>query len=371
MSEFIITEDFPDNQQEFNERFSKEQACCEYLFRMRWPQGSHCPRCGHSGCWMSSRESRICCRWEYHQSIAAATIRHSTKKPVRAFFKPMWWFTTRKSGVNAVNLKDLLGLGSYHTKWRWLQNLRRCAIRKGRERLSGHVEVDEFYLGGESSGKRGRSVEHKCVIAVAVQQKRRNLGRLRLQIIDTCSAIELIPFIRSNFDPGSTIQTDGWGGYNGLATMGCTHEPMLQTKTEDKNSVLPGAHLVTSLIKRLIRGAFQGCFEQEYLARYLDEYVFRFNRRTTKSVGKRFWRFFHQLAASRLVTNTQLATTDISPLSPACQLSSLRIVDNQKKQKTQDNFFYYLMLPDDTCQQSIARHQPLALWIQPTPENVF
>jgi len=30
----------------------------------------------------------------------------------------MWWFTTRKSGVNAVNLKDLLGLGSYNTAWR-------------------------------------------------------------------------------------------------------------------------------------------------------------------------------------------------------------------------------------------------------------
>jgi len=255
MSEFIITEDFPDNQQEFNERFSKEQACCEYLFRMRWPKGSHCPRCGHSGCWMSSRGSRICCRWEYHHMI-----------------------------------------------------------RKGRERLSGHVEVDEFYLDGERSGKRGRGVEHKCVIAVTVQRKRRNLGRLRSQIIDTCSAIELIPFIRSNVDPGSTIQTDGWGGYNALPTMGYTHEPMLQTKTEDKNSVLPGAHLVTSLIKRLILGAFQGRFEQEYLARYLDKYVFRFNRRTTKSVGKRFWRFFHQLAASRLITNTQLATTDISPL---------------------------------------------------------
>jgi hypothetical protein len=96
--------------------------------------------------------------------------------------------------------------------------------------------------------------------------------------------------------------------------MGYTHKPMLQTKTEDKNSVLPGVHLVTSLIKRLILGTFQGRFEEKYLTRYLDEYVFRFNRRTTKSVGKRFWRFVQQLAASKPITNTQVATAVISPL---------------------------------------------------------
>jgi len=32
-----------------------------------------------------------------------------------------------------------------------LQKLRSCTIRKGREKLSGHVEVDEFYLGGVES----------------------------------------------------------------------------------------------------------------------------------------------------------------------------------------------------------------------------
>jgi hypothetical protein len=38
---------------------------------------------------------------------------HCTKKQLTFWFKAMWWFTTRKSGINAINLKDLLGLGSY------------------------------------------------------------------------------------------------------------------------------------------------------------------------------------------------------------------------------------------------------------------
>jgi hypothetical protein len=86
---------------------------------------------------------------------------------------------------------------------------------------------------------------------------------------------------------------------------------MLRTETEDKNSVLPGVHLVTSLINRLILGTFQGRFDEKYLTRYLDEYELRFNRRTTKSVGKRFWRFVQQLVASKPITNTQVAAVII------------------------------------------------------------
>ncbi len=60
----------------------------------------------------------------------------------------MWWITTRKSGVNAINLQDLLGLGSYHTAWSWLYKLRSCIIRQNRKKFSGAIELDEFYLGG-------------------------------------------------------------------------------------------------------------------------------------------------------------------------------------------------------------------------------
>jgi hypothetical protein len=68
--------------------------------------------------------------------LTAGTIMHATEKPITYWFKAMWWFTTRKSGVSAVNLQELLGLGSYHTAWTWLQKLRRCTIRKDREKLS-------------------------------------------------------------------------------------------------------------------------------------------------------------------------------------------------------------------------------------------
>jgi hypothetical protein len=67
--------------------------------------------------------------------------------------------------------------------------------------------------------------------------------------------------------------------------------------------------LVTSLVKRVILGTFQGRFDPAYLQRYLDEYVFRFNRRTSKSVGKRFWRIIQRAAGSAPLANFQLRLT--------------------------------------------------------------
>lgn len=152
MDQFTITEDFPLNEAAFDVRFSTEEACHAYLFKLRWPDGLICTRCGDNRHWKSSRRLYICYRCELQHSVTAGTIMTGTRKPLVAWFKAMWWFTTRKSGVNAINLQDLLGLGSYNTAWRWLQKLRSCTIRQDRDKLLGKIEADEFYLGGEHAG---------------------------------------------------------------------------------------------------------------------------------------------------------------------------------------------------------------------------
>lgn len=126
----LIIEDFPMSEIEFEKRFNTEQACMDYLAKMKWPEGFCCQRCGHWQYWISAKRLYICTRCESGYSLTAGTVMHGTKKPLTYWFKAMWWFTTRKSGVNAVNLKELLGLGSYQTAWAWLHKLRRCTIRQ-------------------------------------------------------------------------------------------------------------------------------------------------------------------------------------------------------------------------------------------------
>jgi len=89
---------------------------------------------------------------------------------------------------------DLLGC-SYVTAWSWLQKLRRCTIRKDREKLSGKVEVDEFFIGGQKSGKRGRGSNGKSIVVAAVERKCRKIGRIRLQVVDDGSSESLTAFL--------------------------------------------------------------------------------------------------------------------------------------------------------------------------------
>jgi len=139
------------------------------------------------------------------------------------------------------------------------------------------------------------------------------MGRIRLHVALDCSAYSLETFILHNIEPGSIIATDSWRSYNFIDNDQCVHEKTNQSSSKNNES-LYGAHLVASLIKRLIRGTYHGRFEPKYLQRYLDEYVFRFNRRKSKSIGKKFMRMIQQAVNSAKVTYEEIKW-DIDPIS--------------------------------------------------------
>ena len=91
------------------------------------------------------------------------------------------------------------------------------------------------------------------------------------------------------------------------------HEITNLSKSKDYDK-LYGAHLVTTLVKRLVRGTFQGRFEPKYLKNYLDEYVFRFNRRKSRNVGKKFMRIVQQAVKSTSITWGAIQR-DLDPIS--------------------------------------------------------
>jgi hypothetical protein len=138
------------------------------------------------------------------------------------------------------------------------------------------------------------------------------MGRIRLHVALDCSAYSLETFIMENIEPGSVIATDSWTSYS-FVSDDYIHEKIIQSATKADGN-LYGVHLVASLIKRLIRGTYQGRFEPKYLQNYLDEYVFRFNRRKSKSIGKKFMRIVQQVVKSAKITYEQIKW-DLDPLS--------------------------------------------------------
>ena len=200
-----------------------------------------------------------------------------------------------KGGISALELKRQMGFGSYQTAWTWLHKIRRAMARPGREPLGAQVEADETYVGGAEPGKPGRG-GGKTVVAGAVESGRgkgrgRRLGRLRLAVVPDVSAASLEGFLCQNVARPATVVTDGWSGYGGLAAAGYAHEPVnLAATWGDAALRLPAIHLVFGLAKRWLLGTHHGAVSKTHLGAYLDEFVFRFNRRTARSIAHRFAR---------------------------------------------------------------------------------
>jgi hypothetical protein len=287
-------EDYPRTLMELEERFSTDQACRDYLFALRWPDGFVCPRCGGRQAWPTNRGLWLCGQCRHQASVTAGTIFQDGRLSLTLWFRAMWYVTSQKNGVSALGVQRVLGLGSYQTAWAWLHKLRRAMIRPGRDRLAGTVEVDETYWGAEEEGVVGRLTEDKALFLVAAQQDGpRKIGRIRMRRVPDLTKTTVHGFITENIEPGSVLRTDGLSVYAGLA--GYRHDPVVVTgsgKTADE--LLPRVHTVVSLVKRWLLGTHQGAVSHRHLDYYLDEYTFRFNRRTSASRGKLFYRLIQQ-----------------------------------------------------------------------------
>ena len=291
-------EDFPRDLPEFEARFSTQAACREYLFRLRWPDGFRCPRCAGRKSWPLREVLLQCASCGYQSSVTAGTIFQDTRKPLTLWFRAIWWVTSQKNGASAMGLQRILGLGSYKTAWTWLHKLRRAMVRPGRDRLSGTIEVDETYWGGLEEGVRGRQTESKALIVVAAQEDGNGIGRIRMRRILDASAESLLPFVEQVIVAGSVVHTDGWLGYLPLEGKGYVHRvTFLRGNKKSPSELMSRVHLVVSLLKRWLLGTHQGAVSHEHLDYYLDEFTFRFNRRTSRSRGKLFFRLLQQAVA--------------------------------------------------------------------------
>lgn len=309
---------YPKNTKEFEARFRDEESCLRYILGIRWPEGYECPFC-HSKrkSWLKSGGKLKCGDCGKSFSITSGTVFQDSHTPLTVWFRIMWHLCLQKNGLSALGLQRSLGLGTYKTAWLCLHKLRKAMVRRGREKLSGSIEADEAYIGGEREGKRGRGADGKILVFVAVEDRsykdeetkrfHRLLGRIRLQVISDASSHSLEEAVKDNIQTGSTVTTDGWRGYGFLESPNYTRKIQvakqeIRTDANDENpfgemehkigfdSHLPCCHLVISLLKRWILGTLQGSLGKEHAQDYLNEFVFRFNRRNSKSRGMLFWR---------------------------------------------------------------------------------
>lgn len=287
---------YPRSLGEFHAWFRRDADCLDYLEWLRWPSGFVCPSCNYSGGWRLGDGRFMCCGCGDRTSVTAGTIFDRTRTPLTVWFNACWMFATAKDGLSALGLKRTLEIGSYQTAWAMLHRLRSVLVRSGRERLSGSVQVDETYMGGEEPGRHGgRERGEKILTGIAVEVRNpKGIGRCRMARLADASASSLHQFVKDHVEPGATVITDGWPGYQGLNKLGYVHvrcsQRAARARGEDPHKLLPAVHIVASLTKRWILGTHQGSVDEAHLTSYLNEFVFRFNRRRSRSRGMVFYR---------------------------------------------------------------------------------
>lgn len=308
---------YPRSWSEFLERFSDEEACIFYLEQLRWPKGFVCGRCGAAGEASRLSRGRLMCRTcRYQCTVTAGTIFDKTRTPLRTWFGAAWYVTNQKHGVSALGLQRVLGLGSYQTAWTMMHRLRRAMVRPDRAKLSGLVEVDETYVpmsdrNPTKSGKR-KSNTDDTLVAVAIEiHEPKGYGRIRLQRIPSASKEYLLPFVQNNVEFGSEIHTDGSSVYLSLCKLGYQHrrDPTRYSETP-AHVTMPGAHRISSLLKRWLLGTHQGAIHPLQLDAYLDEFTFRFNRRTSRTRGLLFRRLLEQAVVTPPATYHDIRMLD-------------------------------------------------------------
>ena len=320
MAEFIgpvAGVDYPSRLAELRAWFPTDADCMDYLDWLRWPDGFVCPRCGGvrgrrgaDGLW----RCRECWR---RVSVTSGTIFQDTRTPLTVWFEAVWLMSVPKNGVSAQTLAKVLPIGSYQTAWAMLARLRSAMPSVDKARLSGTVEVDEWYHGGVAKG--GTSLTGKDLVVAAIEHapRGRGYGRVRLGIVANRSAWQLRKFIRATVEPGSLVITDGLNAYN-QALAGYRHEARNESAPDalDPHELLPGVHRVFSLAERWLLGTHQGGVQPEHLQEYLDEFAFRFNRRHSRNRGMVFYRLLQHAVGADPVTYDDLVRIGAAKPAP-------------------------------------------------------
>lgn len=272
---------------QFLAEYGEENQCESALESNRWPDGFRCPKCS-SGLHSSYRRGRRvkvfqCSDCRTQTTLTEGTIFHSSKLPLTIWFQAMFFLTQNKNNVAILELKRMIGV-SYRAAWRLKHKLMQVMYEREQcTKLSGQVQVDDAYLGGEHpGGKVGRGSENKVPFIAAVQTN--NQGHPLYAIFSTLKSFskeEVEVWARRSLVPSTLVVSDGLWCFQAVETAGCVHQREVVGKKRKSTSMecFTWVNTVLGNLKNAITGTYHAFDFVKYAHRYLGEYQYRFNRR--------------------------------------------------------------------------------------------
>ena len=268
--------------QEFFKRFPDDDSCLEHLMRTRFGQALDCPKCGKHGKFHRiKRHPAYECAWcgyEIYPMVGTPFAKSHTA--LQKWFYAIYLFTTSRHGVPAKELQRQLAV-TYKTAWRMGHEIRKYMAKvDGDPPLSGHVEIDEAYIGGKVKGGRAKGITGRGAKKAVVFGILERDGELFTKVVPDASTKSLIPHIVANVPKGTRISSDEWHPYRVLKQIGYDHKTVNHSQKEYARG---DTHVNTlesfwAILKRSIRGTHVHV-SPKHLQKYLGEFEYRYNLR--------------------------------------------------------------------------------------------
>ena len=299
----MVPDELPRDLPSFLARFGTDAQCRAYLFAQRWPQGFCCPGCGHGRGLPPSAAADRRVRRLRQAAFAAGRddVRADQDRPGALVSgdlagdleqgRHLGHGAAAADGLRqlpdrlVLAAQDPQGHGPARSAGRWPHGsrpTRRWSAVPGRAgpaavppaRPWSPVRSRRHPARAAGVGSAGCGCR-PCADASA--ESLEALPRRQRRPARRGHHRRLAGLCRAGRRPATTtsrsISAAGWG---------------------DAVLRLPAIHLVFGLAKRWLLGTHHGAVGGKHLQAYLDEYVFRFNRRTAKSIGHRFARLVEQ-----------------------------------------------------------------------------
>lgn len=270
--------------------FADPDVTLKTMVELRWPDGVHCPTCGRTDVRFIATRRIWECKEKHPKrqfSAKVGTIFEDSPLPLDKWFIAIWALANCKNGISSYELHRATGI-TQKSAWFVLHRVRLAMKVGGIEKMGGHVESDESFVGGLAKNmhkhKRERAITGtggagKAVVMGIVRRKtRKSPSKVRAVHVEDASAASLHPVVRETVKRGANLYTDAWAGYRGLSP-DYKHQVVDHAIEYVRGAVhTNGCENFFSLLKRTIKGTYTSV-EPYHLGAYLDEQSFRFNER--------------------------------------------------------------------------------------------
>ncbi len=290
---------------EFQSEFPTDESCLERLMQVQYGGTEMtCPGCGVANAkfhLMHKRKAYACQECGHHVYPCADTIFNKSRTNLTKWFFAMYLMTSTRHGVAAKELQRQLGV-TYKCAWRMAHELRKLmASADHGGKLSGHVEIDETYIGGKLSRRKAKNRKanqftNKTIVFGMVECD----GMVRAGPVPNAHRPTLEPIIRENVKRDTIFSTDENGAYNDLVLLGMKHGTVKHSDYE----YVRGIHHTNTIenywgqFKRGVRGTHV-TISSKHMWKYVAEFAYRRNYRASHSMM--FNRLVAAFALPRLI----------------------------------------------------------------------